>query len=57
MTSDMRGKVAIVLSRISPLRGLVEIEDVADMVAYLASDAGRGYHGAIINIDNGITAG
>lgn len=46
-----------VLSRISPLRGMVEVEDVADMVAFLASDAARGYHGAVINIDNGITAG
>ncbi len=45
------------LSRISPLRGVVEIEDVADMVAFLATDAARGYHGACINLDNGITAG
>lgn len=45
------------LSRISPLRGVVEIDDVAHMVAYLATDAAKGYHGAIINIDNGITAG
>ncbi|GAB3102256.1 SDR family oxidoreductase [Aestuariicella hydrocarbonica] len=45
------------LSRISPLRGLVEIDDVAQMVAFLATDAARGYHGAVINIDNGITAG
>lgn len=45
------------LSRISPLRGVVEIDDVAEMVAFLVSDAARGYHGAVINIDNGITAG
>lgn len=45
------------IKRYSPLRGLVEIEDVAEMVAFLASDAARGYHGAVINIDNGITAG
>jgi NAD(P)-dependent dehydrogenase (short-subunit alcohol dehydrogenase family) len=45
------------LARISPLRGVVEIDDVADMVAFLVSDAARGYHGAVINIDNGITAG
>jgi NAD(P)-dependent dehydrogenase (short-subunit alcohol dehydrogenase family) len=43
--------------RYSPLRGLVEIDDVAEMIAFLASDAARGYHGAVINIDNGITAG
>jgi NAD(P)-dependent dehydrogenase (short-subunit alcohol dehydrogenase family) len=45
------------LSRISPLRGVVEIGDVAEMVAFMVSDAARGYHGAVINIDNGITAG
>ncbi len=45
------------LQRIQPLRGVVEIDDVADMVAYLATDAASAYHGACINIDNGITAG
>lgn len=45
------------LQRYSPLRGLVEVDDVAEMVAFLATDAARGYHGAVINIDNGITAG
>jgi NAD(P)-dependent dehydrogenase (short-subunit alcohol dehydrogenase family) len=44
------------LQRISPLRGLVEIEDVAEMVAFLATPAASGYHGACINIDKGITA-
>ncbi|WP_439135998.1 SDR family NAD(P)-dependent oxidoreductase [Pseudomaricurvus sp.] len=45
------------MGRIAPLRGLVEVDDVAEMVAFLATDAAKGYHGAIINIDNGITAG
>jgi NAD(P)-dependent dehydrogenase (short-subunit alcohol dehydrogenase family) len=45
------------IKRYSGLRGLVEVDDVADMIAFLASDAGRGYHGACINIDSGITAG
>jgi len=45
------------IKRYSPLRGMVEIEEVAEMVAFLASDAASGYHGACINIDNGITAG
>ena len=43
--------------RYSGMRGTVEVEDVADLVAYLASDAGRGYHGSCITIDAGITAG
>ncbi len=45
------------IKRFSGMRGLVEVADVADMIAYLASPAGRGYHGACINIDAGITAG
>jgi NAD(P)-dependent dehydrogenase (short-subunit alcohol dehydrogenase family) len=45
------------VKRYTGLRGLVEVGDVADMIAFLASDAGRGYHGACINIDRGITAG
>jgi NAD(P)-dependent dehydrogenase (short-subunit alcohol dehydrogenase family) len=45
------------MKRYSGLRGTVEVDDVADMVAFLASDAGRSYHGSIISIDRGITAG
>jgi len=45
------------VKRYSPLRGLVEIEDVAELVAFLATDAARGYHGACISLDNGVTAG
>lgn len=45
------------LKRFMPLRGVVEIEDVAGMVAFLASDAARGYHGTCISIDSGVTAG
>lgn len=45
------------IKRYSGLRGMVEVDDVAEMVAFLASDAGRSYHGACISIDRGITAG
>lgn len=55
--SNLQNADASLLQRYSPLRGVVEIEDVAEMVAFLASDAASGYHGACINIDNGITAG
>ncbi|HEX7791232.1 MAG TPA: SDR family oxidoreductase [Sphingobium sp.] len=44
------------LSRISPLRGLVEIDEVAEVVAFLATDAARAFHGACLNVDKGITA-
>lgn len=45
------------IKRYSGLRGLVEVEDVADLIVMLASPAGRSYHGACISIDAGITAG
>lgn len=45
------------MARCSPLRGLVELDDVADMVVFLASDAAKGHHGSVIVIDKGITAG
>jgi NAD(P)-dependent dehydrogenase (short-subunit alcohol dehydrogenase family) len=45
------------IQRFTGLRGLVEVDDVADMVAFLVSPAASGYHGACITIDRGITAG
>jgi NAD(P)-dependent dehydrogenase (short-subunit alcohol dehydrogenase family) len=45
------------IKRFSGMRGLVEVDDVADMIAYLASDAGRAFHGACVTMDRGITAG
>jgi NAD(P)-dependent dehydrogenase (short-subunit alcohol dehydrogenase family) len=45
------------IARFSGLRGTVEVDDVAEMVAFLASPAADGYHGACITIDKGITAG
>lgn len=45
------------VERIGSVRGLCEIEDVAETVAFLATDAARGYHGSVINIDAGVTAG
>ncbi len=45
------------IDRYAGIRGMVEVADVAEMVAMLASDAGRAYHGACVSIDAGITAG
>jgi NAD(P)-dependent dehydrogenase (short-subunit alcohol dehydrogenase family) len=45
------------IKRFSGMRGLVEVEDVAAMIAHLASDAGRAFHGACVTMDRGITAG
>jgi NAD(P)-dependent dehydrogenase (short-subunit alcohol dehydrogenase family) len=45
------------LGRIRPIRGLVEVADMARMIAFLASPAAAGFHGAVIQMDQGITAG
>jgi len=45
------------VERFSGMRGLVSVPEVADMICYLASDAASGYHGSVISIDGGITAG
>jgi NAD(P)-dependent dehydrogenase (short-subunit alcohol dehydrogenase family) len=43
-------------SRMGSLRGLCEVDEVAECVAFLATPAARAYHGACINIDAGVTA-
>lgn len=45
------------IKRFSGMRGTVEVDDVAAMIAHLASDAGRAFHGACVTVDRGITAG
>ncbi|MEZ5744581.1 MAG: hypothetical protein R3D89_12885 [Sphingomonadaceae bacterium] len=51
MTRIVGGMAAVMdkdrqlLNRIASPRGLCEIEDVADCVAFLASPAARSYHG------------
>jgi len=45
------------VKRYTGLRGLIEVDDAAELIAFLASDAGGSFHGACINIDRGVTAG
>lgn len=45
------------LGRYRPIRGLVEVADMANMVAYFASPASAGFHGAVIQMDKAVTAG
>lgn len=45
------------IKRFSGMRGMVEVDDVSEMIAYLASDAARGFHGSCVIMDRGITAG
>lgn len=44
-------------ARYSGMRGVSQPEEIADAVAYLASDDARSVHGAVWSIDNGVTAG
>ena len=43
--------------RYAGMRGVSQPEEVAEAVAYLASDAARSVHGAVWTLDNGVTAG
>lgn len=56
MTFPQNAEMDLV-QRFSGLRGVVEVDDVADLIVTLASPAGRSYHGACVSIDAGITAG
>ncbi len=51
------GADVALIKRFSGMRGLVEVDDVAAMIAHLASDAGSAFHGACVTMDRGITAG
>lgn len=60
IANDLRvpdGADVALIKRFSGLRGTVEVADVANVIAHLASDAGRGFHGACVSIDAGVTAG
>jgi enoyl-[acyl-carrier-protein] reductase (NADH) len=39
------------------LRGMVAIDDVAEMVALLASERSAAFHGGCVHMDAGINAG
>jgi NAD(P)-dependent dehydrogenase (short-subunit alcohol dehydrogenase family) len=54
MPDDVEGDL---MMRYSGHRGLTEADEVAELFAYLASDAAKSVHGAVISIDNGVTAG
>ncbi|MEW9855305.1 SDR family NAD(P)-dependent oxidoreductase [Novosphingobium sp. M1R2S20] len=62
MTGLVHGMAALagcdreLIGRMGSLRGMCEVDEVADCVAFLASPAAKSYHGACINVDAGITA-
>jgi meso-butanediol dehydrogenase / (S,S)-butanediol dehydrogenase / diacetyl reductase len=54
MPEDIDGEL---MARYSGHRGLAEADEIATLFAYLASDDARSVHGAVVSIDNGVTAG
>jgi len=46
-----------VMGRYRGMRGINQVEDVAGLIAYVASEEARFVHGAILSIDQGVTAG
>jgi NAD(P)-dependent dehydrogenase (short-subunit alcohol dehydrogenase family) len=54
MPADIDADLAL---RASGLRGLAEPSEIADLFAYVASTDGRGFHGAVLAYDRGVTAG
>ncbi len=45
------------IMRIASLRGMIEPDDVAKAIAFLASDDASAIHGAVYRVDNGKGAG
>ena len=45
------------LMRYAPVRGASTADDVTSLFAYLVSDEARSLHGAVLSVDNGMTAG
>ena len=45
------------MGRYMGMRGMAQADDIASLVAYLASDDGHRIHGSVLSIDGGMTAG
>lgn len=45
------------LGRYMGMRGMAQADDIASLVAYIASDDGHRIHGSVLSIDGGMTAG
>jgi len=54
MTKDWPKSIMEGIVKNTPLGRLVEPEDIADVVAFLASDAARFVHGETVEVNGGI---
>ena len=45
------------IARFTPIRGVCEVDEIAEMIAYLASPASSSVHGATFSMDKGIVIG
>ena len=54
MPSDLDPKL---FQKFSSVRPAIELCEVANVIAFLVSDAARGFHGTCVTIDNGVTLG
>jgi len=45
------------LGRFVGMRGMSDAEEIAEAIAFVASDAAKSFHGSIISVDRGVTAG
>lgn len=52
-----QGADMALIKRFSGMRGVLDVNDAASLIAMLCSEAGRAYHGSCLAIDNGVTAG
>jgi 3-oxoacyl-[acyl-carrier protein] reductase len=56
MTESLDGSQRDHIVRRSPLKRLAEIQDIAEAVAFLMSDAARNITGTVLTVDAGSTA-
>ena len=43
--------------KFSTVRPRIEVEEVAEVIAFMVSDAARGFHGTCVTLDNGVSLG
>jgi NAD(P)-dependent dehydrogenase (short-subunit alcohol dehydrogenase family) len=54
---EAQGVDARAVQRTLAGRGLIPVEELADLVVFLVSDAAQGFHGACLPLDKGMSLG